>query len=77
MNLPFDTRNTTARRFPPHYQAFCTIQPVDSLVVDLPAFAPEHNVETPIAIGTPDLSQLPQSQPKRNLGIRRAPVTVC
>jgi len=53
LHLPFDTGNAPTRRFPTHYEAFLTIEAVDPLVVDLPAFTLQEDVETTIAIGDP------------------------
>lgn len=76
-DLPLDTGNTPTGRFLTHYQAFCTVEPVDPLMVNLPSFTLEQYVESPIAEGNTACSQFPQSQAKRELWICHASMTMC
>jgi hypothetical protein len=76
-DLPLSTRDTPTGELFTHYEAFLAVEAVDPFVVNLPAFAPEKDVEPAIAVGNSDACQLLQTQPEDQLGICRAPVTVC
>jgi hypothetical protein len=45
--------------FGPHYQAFELVQPVNSLVVHLPALSSQHDMDTAAPIADPRHGNLP------------------
>ena len=54
----------TAWRFYPHLPAFFDVEPIDQLVIHLPAFPLEQDVYSPITIPDACSSQVPQADPK-------------